>query len=171
MTYSKVGQVQKRNPQQEIEHHVTIMASDKASQPLNSTITLIVVNKFQCNAIQFLVNETTGVVTADNLCSVTNENSGENIVLLGANKTLKCSAESNMGSAKYQWSKDGSIVSDDSDDGVLVLQNINFEMQGGYSCVARNMAGSLQSATTTLVVHGKDLLLFYFFQKQYTPDK
>lgn len=131
------------------------MASDKGSRPLNSTITLIVVNKFQCNAIRFLVNETTGDVTADNLCSVTNENSGESIVLLGANKTLKCSAKSNLGSAQYQWSKDGSILSEDSDGGVLVLQNINFEMQGGYSCIARNTAGSLQSEATTIIVHGR----------------
>ena len=151
--------MQKRNPQQEIEHHVTIMAADNGqSSSLNSTITLIVVNKIQCNAMQFLVNETSGVVTADNLCSVTNKNAGENIVLLGANKTLKCSAKSNIGSVKYQWSKDGIIVSEDSDDGVLVLQNINFEMQGGYSCIARNLAGSLQSAITRLIVHGK---IFY----------
>ena len=105
--------------------------------------------------MRFLVNETSGAVTTDNLCSVTNENAGQNIVLLGGNWTLKCSAKSNVGSIKYQWTKDGTIVSEDSETGLLVLRNVNFEMQGGYSCIARNQAGSLQSAITDLIVHGK----------------
>ena len=132
------------------------MAKDKGkSKQLNSTLTLVIVNKVNCEAMQYFVDINTGKVTVQNLCSVTNANAGETIALLGSSKTLKCSAESNIGSVKYRWMKDGTIVSDDNDEGDLVLQNMNFEMKGAYSCIARNSAGTLQSSPTDIKIHGK----------------
>ena len=100
--------------------------------------------------MQFSVNAETGHVTVQNLCSVKNHNAGELVAQLGSEVTLKCSAESNAGSATYEWTKDGDVILDNDVKGELLLQVYSHEVQGGYACKAKNVAGSLQSETCLL---------------------
>jgi len=105
--------------------------------------------------MQFSVDQNTGQVSVQNLCSVKNHNAGELVALLQTEVTLKCSTESNVGSVTYEWTKDGVIILDDDVRGELVLQVLDHETKGGYACKAKNLAGSLQSETTQLIVHGE----------------
>lgn len=138
-----------------LEHNVTVQAYDHGPGNLATNHVLVVVNQVKCTAMRFSINERTGLVTVQNLCSVSNAQDGDLTVLLHSNIKLTCNATSNLDNVDYRWVKDGVVVSDWSKNGDWMLKDVLHEHKGSYACIASNDAGVVQSTLTNLIVHGK----------------
>lgn len=159
--YELRGQIQKLSANKEIEYNITVRAYDKGIKPLFTDQTIIVVSKFQCDAMKFSIDDKSGVINVQTLCTVQNKNAGTKQAVLSSDITLTCTARGNAGPIIYQWTKDGDVVSiEDEKVGELILEKVNQENEGSYSCVARNAAGSLQSESTNIIVLEPPMIIF-----------
>lgn len=141
----------------EVINNVLVQAYDNGlNQSFVSNQTLVIVNKFKCDAMRFLIDETSGLVTVQTLCSVQNHQQGVITVLTHSNVSLSCQAMTNLPNVRYQWLKNGVTLSDWNDHGNWTLNDVGLDQVGSYECLASNDAGTIQSDSTNIFVHGKN---------------
>ncbi|XP_065656900.1 uncharacterized protein LOC136082240 [Hydra vulgaris] len=107
----------------QVQNHVMIGVSDKGDKPLSSNATFIVINTITCDVMYFSITEV-GVLKVSSLCSVQNQNTQSEIVILVNNLvSLSCIASGNS-PVIYRWSKDGSLISGWSNEGNISLPSV-----------------------------------------------
>ncbi|XP_065679969.1 protocadherin Fat 4 isoform X3 [Hydra vulgaris] len=142
----------------QVQNYVMIGVSDKGDKPLSSNATFIVINTVTCDAMYFSITEV-GLLKVSSLCSVQNQNSQSEIVVLVNNSvSLSCIATGNS-PVIYRWSKDGSLVSGWSNDGNISLPSVKPDYEGSYACIASSKPGVIQSSVTKLLIHEKPSIL------------
>nr|XP_047123814.1 protocadherin Fat 4 [Hydra vulgaris] len=142
----------------QVQNHVMVGVSDKGDKPLSSNATFIVINTVTCDAMYFSITEV-GLLKVSSLCSVQNQNSQSEIVVLVNNSvSLSCIATGNS-PVIYRWSKDGSLISGWSNDGNISLPSVKPDYEGSYSCIASSKPGVIQSNVTKLLIHEKPSIL------------
>ncbi|XP_065656896.1 cadherin-related tumor suppressor isoform X2 [Hydra vulgaris] len=142
----------------QVQNHVIVGASDKGDKPLSSNATFIVINTIICDAMYFSITEV-GLLKVSSLCSVQNQNSQSEIVVLVNNPvSLSCIAIGNS-PVIYRWSKDGSVISGWSNEGNITLPSVNLDYEGSYVCIASSKPGVIQSSVTKLLIHEKPSIL------------
>ena len=139
-------------------YDVMVNATDFGTPRLTGSATLqVTLRVTPCSLVGFFLdytpNATYAFVHIRTLCSVTVEPTQANLVL-GQNHTFQCSAEGNT-DITYQWIHNGSVITEVSDSGELVLTDIAFENAGHYACVAISPTlGSIQTEAVNAIVLG-----------------
>lgn len=138
---------------------IEINATDGGLPALSTITNLTVTFERECFLQDFSIGETTGIVTANLLCSV--ETNAETVdVVLGKGGAMSCNALYN-GKLTYQWLHNGSLITQPmvdtkgSTDFSYTLSEASFDDAGQYAFKVSNLAGSLQTREIVVEIRGE----------------
>ena len=145
-----------------METIVTIRATDQGSPSQSTTAELTVTYERSCLLQEYSINAVSGIVTVDVLCEIGITPEEANVTL-GDNHVLTCSALRN-GPTTFEWIQNGNSITlpatlaQTSQSVQLTLSTVRFDDAGDYACKVTTQAGSLQTSTSSVNIHGEKIL-------------
>ena len=137
-------------------HTFMVKATDSLSSALYSTASISITITFPCTHVDFFLNEGTGVITMQTLCSVSLSVPAQ--ITTYSDVTFHCNAISNS-RLEYCWKYGGRSRGCNAalDDNALILFSITAGQSGRYACQATNLAKRklISFPETEISVHGK----------------
>ena len=155
-----LGQQEGRNDRETI----TVIASDLGTPQRSSNTVLTVTFERSCLLQEYEIDPQSGQVTAFVLCGIEVQPSSLNVSLASSDRlNFSCSVLHNS-RMSYQWVHNGSLITlptffpERSTYPVnYTLTNARFEQAGEYACKATTRAGSLQTASSSVKIRGKNV--------------
>ena len=137
-------------------HTFMVKATDSLNSALYSTASISVTITFPCTHVDFLLDEGTGAITMQTLCSVSLSVPAQ--ITTHSDVTFQCNAISNS-QLEYCWKYEGRSRGCNAalDDNTLILYDITAAQSGRYACQATNRAKRklISFPETEISVHGK----------------
>ena len=144
------------------ETAIMITAADLGSPPLSNNTTLTVTFDSDCLLQEYDIDVVSGTVRAYVLCKIEIRPESLNVNLGSSSNTFFCSILHNS-RMTYQWVHNGSLITLPTLIGrgrsqiSYTITNARFEDAGEYACKATTQAGSLQTSSSSVSIHGKRL--------------
>ena len=154
-----LGQQVERNDR---EMDITVIASDVGTPKQSSNTTLTVTFERRCLLQEYEIDPQSGQVTAFVLCGVEVRPNSLNVSLASSERVnFSCSVLHNS-RMSYQWVHNGSLITlptffqERSTYPVnYTITKARFDHAGEYACKATTRAGSLQTASSSVKIQGK----------------
>ena len=143
----------------ETEPVLTILATDGGVSPRSATATLTIAFESLCLLLEYSINSETGQVTVDALCQV-EISPMEASVTFGESHEIFCAILRN-GPPIYQWIQNGNAVTQPATlpqseaMARFSITGAGFEDAGEYACKVTTAAGSLQTSSSLVIIHGE----------------
>ena len=141
---------------------LTISATDGGDTPRSATATLTIIFESLCLLLEYSIDPESGVVTVEALCQVEISPLEANVTLRGSH-TIFCTILRNV-PPTYQWIQNGNAVTrpatlpQSESQATFTISNARFEDVGEYACKVTTAAGSLQTSTSVVVIHGESIM-------------
>ena len=146
----------------DLETIIELTVTDRGAQPRSSNTTLTVIFERRCILQTYAINELSGLITADLLCSV-EINPAEVAVTAGQTGRFSCEISRNS-RVTYQWLLEGSqitipdVLSQSESQAELLVRDFQREDVGSYACRASSAAGSLQTQESVATIQRESSL-------------
>ena len=140
---------------------LTISATDGGDPPRSAAATLTIIFESLCLLLEYSIDPESGIVTVEALCQVEISPLEANVTLRGSH-TIFCTILRNVPST-YQWIQNGNAVTrpatlpQSESQATFTISNARFEDAGEYACKVTTVAGSLQTSTSFVVIHGESI--------------
>lgn len=138
---------------------VVVNVADRSSSPLVTSETLTFFFEEPCTLQQYTIGSTSGVISADLVCSVNVLPSAADVTI-GSSLLLDCPILRNI-PIMYSWFINGTLsrgpfdVNESSSVPQFLIQSATFQDAGQYTCRVSSEIGSILSLVTTVSVQGE----------------